>query len=268
LKKTPLLRPVIAGLFLFFATGVLVQFSTGIPVAKATTESVNRALDDILPGASSKERGAARLKLRLARTNLEEGAATFIRIFKQEAELEVWLANGSTYRKLHTYPICHYSGFLGPKLKEGDKQSPEGFYAVSAKQLNPNSSYYLSFNLGFPNAYDKAHDRTGSYLMVHGNCVSIGCYAMTDDGISEIYRIIETALTGGQKSVPVHIFPFRMNDENIAKQPEGLWSDFWANLTIGYDLFEEHSIPPVVGVSGKRYVFNENIPSRSVITGW
>ena len=208
------------------------------------------------------------MKQRLAKTGLNEGAAAFIRIFKQEAELEVWLANGETFRKLHTYPICHHSGFLGPKRKEGDLQSPEGFYAVSAKQLNPNSSYYLSFNLGFPNAYDKALGRTGSYLMVHGNCVSIGCYAMTDDGISEIYQVVESALNGGQKSVPVHIFPFRLSDENVAKHADGPWVEFWANLKTGYKLFEESKIPPIAGVNGKRYVFNENIPAGRVIVGW
>jgi len=160
--------------------------------------------------------------------------------------LEVWVRSGVKYRLLKNYFICAYSGGLGPKEKEGDKQSPEGFYSVTKQQLNPHSKFHLSFNLGYPNAYDRAHNRTGSYLMVHGNCVSIGCYAMTNVKIEEIYALVASALKEGQKSVKVHIYPFKMTEENMVNYSNNVWYDFWTNLKEGYDYFEaEHMLPDV-----------------------
>jgi len=182
---------------------------------------------------------------------------TFIRIFKAEAELELWSrAEGETqYSLAKTYPICAWSGALGPKLKEGDGQSPEGFYFVTKNRLNPNSQFHLSFNLGFPNAYDRAHGRSGSYLMVHGACASIGCYAMTDAGIEEIYGAVEASLEAGQPFVRVHVFPFRMTDANMTRYRTHKWARFWANLKTGYDAFERTKIPPNTLVRNKTYVF-------------
>ncbi len=186
-----------------------------------------------------------------------EGSAIFIRIFKAEAELEVWgkAPASDQFALLRSFPICAFSGALGPKLREGDRQSPEGFYRVRLGSLNPNSSYHLSFNLGYPNAYDRAHGRTGSYLMVHGNCVSIGCYAMTDGGIDEIYAMVETALNAGQDAVSVHIFPFRMSAANMATNSDSAWMAYWRNLKTGYDLFETTKKVPDVRVEGLDYVF-------------
>jgi len=183
---------------------------------------------------------------------------TFIRIFKAEAELELWTrAEGdAAYSLAKTYPICAYSGDLGPKLKQGDRQAPEGFYWVTRRSLNPHSSYHLSFNLGYPNRYDRAHGRTGDYLMVHGDCVSIGCYAMTDGGIEEIYRTIEASLDTGQTGIRVHIFPFRMTGENMAAHLDHQWYDFWSNLKTGYDMFEVNGAPPNTEVERQTYVFN------------
>lgn len=193
----------------------------------------------------------------LARKDLAAGAPIFMRIFKQSAELEIWVAQqNGTYTHYKTYPICSYSGHLGPKLKEGDRQAPEGFYQVSLDQLNPNSRYHLSFNLGFPNAYDRAHGWTGSFLMVHGNCVSIGCYAMTDELIEEIYRLTELALEGGQASVPVHIFPFRLEEAALAAQSDSPWYDFWRNLQQGYQAFEQYKTVPQIAVQGFNYVIS------------
>ena len=141
------------------------------------------------------------------------GAEVFLRIFKESKELEVWLRKGAEFQLFKTFPICYYSGKLGPKTKQGDEQAPEGFYFVNKGRLNPNSSYHLSFNLGYPNAYDRAYGRTGNYLMVHGNCVSVGCYAMTNAGIEEIYLIVEKSLAAGQKLFRVHAFPFRMSEK-------------------------------------------------------
>lgn len=190
---------------------------------------------------------------RLSALSAKKGDPVFIRIFKEEAILEVWIDTGSKYEHLKDYIICASSGYLGPKLKEGDRQAPEGFYKVSKQQLNPNSKYHLSFNLGYPNAYDRAHKRTGSFLMVHGNCVSIGCYAMTDEKIEEIYALVESALAKGQKYVNVHAYPFRMTAENMNLYEGNNWYDFWINLKEGYDYFESEKRPPKIKIEKKRY---------------
>ena len=184
-----------------------------------------------------------------------KGAPIFLRIFKEESELEVWFQRGDRFEFAKTYPICSWSGTLGPKLAEGDGQSPEGFYFVPPKMMNPNSDYHLAFNIGFPNAYDRAHGRTGSFLMVHGSCVSIGCYAMTDAGIEEIYEVAEAAHGGGQTYFRVHIFPFRMTPENMKRHQDDPWRPFWENLQEGYDHFETKRVPPNVTVVNKRYQF-------------
>jgi len=194
---------------------------------------------------------------RLLALDAQVGNPVFIRIFKKESMLEVWIKPEHEYVLFKQYPICAFSGSLGPKLKEGDRQSPEGFYAVKKHQLNPNSSYHLSFNLGFPNSYDKAHHRTGSYLMVHGECVSIGCYAMTNPKIEEIYKLIEEALKKGQKYVQVHAFPFYMNDINMAEHEENKWYAFWTELKEGYDYFEAEKLPPTIKVENKHYTIYE-----------
>ena len=185
--------------------------------------------------------------------SVRPGEAVFIRIFKEEALLEVWVKKDVQYAHLKSYRICAYSGALGPKEKEGDFQAPEGFYKVTKELLNPNSKYYLSFNLGYPNAYDRAHKRTGDFLMVHGNCISAGCYAMTDEKIEEIYTLVEKALEKGQNYVPVHAYPFKMTDENMALYEGNVWYDFWVNLKEGYDYFEDQRHPPKVKVKEKRY---------------
>lgn len=195
------------------------------------------------------------LEDRLEALNAFSGDNIFIRIFKKEKILEVWIKpkQEKEYKLLKIYPICYYSGRLGPKLKEGDKQAPEGFYKVYKSSLNPNSRYHLSFNLGFPNRYDKAHNRTGSYLMVHGSCVSIGCYAMGDKNIEEIYQLVSDALYHGQKFVNVHIFPFKM--EHLKNYKSNHWYSFWKNLKEGYDAFNQSKIPPKISVKNKKYIF-------------
>lgn len=217
------------------------------------------ALPDWLPGTADldavRTRVVPELEQRLADQGFDLGDPVHIRIFKEPHALELWIQAGARYDLFETYPICSYSGDLGPKLKEGDRQAPEGFYHVTADRLNPNSRYHLSFNLGFPNAFDSAHDRTGSYLMVHGKCMSIGCYAMTDAGIEEIYLLTEAALEAGQEAVAVHVFPFRMTDEKMTEYADSQWIGFWENLKEGYDRFETDGVPPHVDVSERRYVF-------------
>ena len=141
-----------------------------------------------------------------------------MRVFKREFELELWMKRDDTFHRFAVYPICRWSGRLGPKLAEGDAQAPEGFYTVDAKALNPASRWHRSFNLGFPNAYDRSHQRTGSFLMVHGGCSSIGCYAMTDAVVDEIWRLVTAALGKGQPRFQVQVFPFRMTAENMAQR--------------------------------------------------
>ena len=187
------------------------------------------------------------------------GDPVFIRIFKWEAQLEVWMKTGERYALLRTYRICRLSGLLGPKLKEGDRQSPEGFYYVNKSRLNPNSRFHLAFNIGYPNSYDRAHGRTGSALMVHGNCVSVGCFAMTDEKIEEIYELVERALEKGQKIVRVHIFPFRMSREQMEEYRYHPWYSFWENLKEGYDYFERWHLPPDVRVEKGLYVFGPDV---------
>jgi len=190
------------------------------------------------------------------------GSPIFIRIFKESSELEVWIKRDKQFTLFKTYPICAYSGELGPKLKEGDGQSPEGFYFVKPSHMNPNSNFHLSFNLGFPNTYDRMHGRTGSFLMVHGNCVSIGCYAMTDKGIEEIYLIADAALQNRQPFFRVHSFPFRMTKSNMEQHRSNKWYPFWQNLKQGYDFFENKKIPPNVDVEGKHYIFSDDVENR------
>ncbi len=204
--------------------------------------------------AEIRERQRPLLTEALAKQDLSFGAPVFIRIFKEEAELELWVQAGERYALFKTYPICNYSGDLGPKLKEGDRQSPEGIYEVGLEALNPNSRYHLSFNLGFPNSYDRAQGRTGSFLMVHGDCLSIGCYAMTDAGIEEIYVLVEAALKAGQKRFSVHAFPFRMDEARMKEAAGSIWLPFWKDLKPIYAAFERRAIPPEVDVHSGHYV--------------
>lgn len=204
----------------------------------------------------------ARLGERLAAKELALGAPVFMRVFKREFELELWMLKGERYVHFATYPICKWSGRLGPKLKTGDRQAPEGFYSVDRTALNPNSQWHRSFNLGFPNPYDRAQGRTGSFLMVHGGCGSIGCYAMTNPVIDEIWTLVTRAFDGGQQRFQVQVFPFRMTERNLALYSGGAWDAYWANLKTGYDLFETDRVPPTVGVCNKSYAFASGARTR------
>lgn len=190
----------------------------------------------------------------LSQKKIAQGSPVFMRIFKEEKELEVWIKRGAKYAKFKTYQICNWSGKLGPKLKQGDKQAPEGFYLVKPGQMNPFSKYHLSFNLGYPNAYDASFSRTGDFLMVHGGCSSAGCYAVTDENVQEIYSLSRDAFLGGQRAFHVHAFPFRMTVANLERHKNNKWYGFWKELQQGYDLFNQTRTPPKVGVKDKQYV--------------
>ena len=191
------------------------------------------------------------------------GEGTLVRIFKESSELEVWKRTaGGAFKLFQTYEICAWSGELGPKIKEGDRQSPEGFYTITPGLLNPNSNYYLAFNTGFPNKYDRAYGRTGSNLMVHGDCSSSGCYSMTDDSIAEIYALIRESFAGGNDSVQLQIFPFRMTPQNLAKHAASPHLAFWKDIKEGYDRFELSKTPPAWDVCNREYVFD--VPRNGV----
>ena len=201
-------------------------------------------------------------KLEIVKKELEEnglkfGSPIFMRIYKSQGILELWVKENDIYKKYKEYKICAFSGNLGPKLKEGDKQAPEGIYWVKTDQLNPQSDYHLSFNLGFPNEYDQFHNRTGSYLMVHGNCLSVGCYAMTDEKIEEIYLILEAALQNGQDKVQIHALPFRPSKFKLWINSNNQWHDFWKELSNIDMEFEKTKIPPNIKIENGHYTLAE-----------
>ncbi|MEO6394408.1 MAG: murein L,D-transpeptidase family protein [Devosia sp.] len=185
------------------------------------------------------------------------GAGMVIRIFKKTSELEVWKqSKAGPYKLFKTYNVCEWSGELGPKVREGDRQAPEGFYTVNAGLMNPNSIAYLSFNTGYPNKFDRAWSRTGSDLMVHGDCSSRGCYALTNEDISEVYALARESLNGGNPSIQLQIYPFRMTPQNLAAYSTNANLPFWQNLKEGYDRFEIAKAPPSWDVCEKKYVFD------------
>lgn len=191
-------------------------------------------------------------------------APMLIRAYKKEAELEIWkMGADGKYVHLKTFPMCRWSGQLGPKTHEGDRQVPEGFYAITPAQMNPNSSYYLSFNVGYPNQLDRALGHTGGTIMVHGACSSAGCFSMTDKQIAEIYAIARSALNGGQHAIQMQSYPFRMTAENLAKHRLDPNIGFWRNLKEGNDHFEVTKEEPQVAYCGRRYVFNAAVDSHA-----
>jgi len=242
--------------FLFTPQGRQLIDRVHINLMRTEHKALHRA-GKPLPGTPD----LARLDARLQAKGVRLGAPVYIRIFKLESELELWVEKDGRFQRFATYPICLWSGRLGPKLKEGDRQAPEGFYTVGKGQLNPNSRWHRSFNLGFPNTYDRGKGRTGSFLMVHGGCSSIGCYAMTDQVVDEIWRLVTAALDDGQARIPVHVFPFRMTERNLRLRKGDKWSGFWADLKKGYDLFEANHVPPKVSVCDGRYAFEAGSPA-------
>lgn len=216
----------------------------------------NESLDQIAPKATQEL--SPQLISQMKTKGMTPSSPIMVRIFKEEGKLEVWKQKTSgRYDMLAAYDICKWSGKLGPKFIEGDRQAPEGFYTVTPGQMNPNSSYYLSFNMGFPNAYDQVNGRTGQHLMVHGACSSSGCYSMTDAQVGQIYALAREAFKGGQTAFQIQAFPFRMTAANMARYRKDPNYDFWKMLKEGYDHFEITKVPPKVDVCEKRYVFNQ-----------
>jgi murein L,D-transpeptidase YafK len=193
----------------------------------------------------------------LHQKKMPKNSPIILRIFKEEGELEVWKQEiTGHFQLLKIYPICRWSGDLGPKMYEGDRQTPEGFYTITPKLMNPNSNFYLAINTGFPNAFDKANNRNGTFLMIHGDCSSSGCYSMTDEQIGEIYSLARDTFLGGHPSFQVQAYPFRMTPANLARHRTNPHLAFWQMLKIGNDHFEATHLEPKVEVCNRRYVFD------------
>jgi len=211
---------------------------------------------DRLPTKATKELSPELLSL-LRQKKMPKYSAIVLRIFKEEAELEVWKEDTTGhFQILKIYPICRWSGDLGPKLQEGDRQAPEGFYTVTPELMNPNSNFYLAINVGYPNSFDKANNHDGSLLMIHGDCSSSGCYAMTDEQISEIYSLARDSFLGGRPSFQVQAYPFRLTPANLARHRNSPNLAFWEMLKIGNDHFETTHLEPKVDVCNRLYVFD------------
>ena len=224
----------------------------GIMVVSGCVSLTDTTYNDLVPAYS----GA---KVRPERSIL-------VRIFKQESELEVWkLGADGRYALQKPHPLCRWSGKLGPKKAEGDRQAPEGFYSVTRAQMNPNSKFHRSFNLGYPNPLEKSLGYTGDSLMVHGACSSSGCFAMTDEGVGEVYAEVEKAFALGQSDFQVQSYPFRMTAVQMARHRLDPNIAFWRNLKRGYDVFEVTRKEPDVAACGGRYVFDARRPDGQPI---
>ena len=211
---------------------------------------------DQLPTKATKELSRELLSL-VQQRKMPKHSPILVRIFKEESELEVWKQDTTGhFQILKIYPICRWSGDLGPKLHEGDRQAPERFYTITPELMHPNSNYYLAINTGFPNSFDKANDRDGTFLMIHGNCWSSGCYAMTDDQMEEIYSLARDSLLGSQPSFQIQAFPFRLTPANLARHRTNPNMAFWTMLKIGNDHFEATHLEPRVDVCNRTYIFD------------
>ncbi|MFA5951826.1 MAG: murein L,D-transpeptidase family protein [Hyphomicrobium sp.] len=242
-----------------------------IPAAHA----ISVELKDVAPDRIDRQRAAvegrlpldntpdiAFFKQRLAVAGVKPGAPVLLRVFKETSELELWIEKGTSFILFATYPICNWSGTLGPKLHEGDKQTPEGFYTITGRQTYNVGRWPRSINLGFPNAYDAAHGRDGSYILMHGGCSSVGCFAMTDPVILEVHGLVRAAIANGQRYVPIHVLPFRMTDENMSAHAASPWHSFWTSLQRGYQSFERTRRPPRVSVCKGEYVVEDALPRQ------
>lgn len=274
-KSSPSKKGVSARARLLAAVALVTVQSALAPIASA----LSIELKDVASDRIERQRAAAdgRLPLpntpdllllnqRLAAAGVKSGAPVLLRIFKESSELELWLERSGSYVLFATYPICHWSGTVGPKLREGDKQTPEGFYTITRSQIRHLGRWRSAINLGFPNAYDTANNRDGSYILMHGGCSSVGCFAMTNPVIGEVYGLVKAAIGNGQRHVPLHIFPFRMTDANLARHAESPWQSFWASLKRGYDIFEQSYRPPRVSVCKGEYLVEEAPPANEIQT--
>ena len=253
LLRHPVLRRVAAAVMIASAAAMLAACDEG------------GAVDD-LGGMAGSVRASHPLSPRMIALMQDKGVAqnspVLIRTYKKEAEFEIWkMKPDGRYVHFKTFPMCRWSGQLGPKMAEGDRQVPEGFYKITPGQMNPRSEYYLSFNVGYPNAYDRAHGASGGSIFVHGACSSAGCFSMTDEQIDQIYAVAREAFSGGQQAIQMQSYPFKMTAENLAKYRDDPNIGFWKQLKEGADNFEVSKQDVTVGVCARHYVFNTTTPA-------
>jgi murein L,D-transpeptidase YafK len=241
-----------------------VAFAAALTPPRCFGEDVKQLpAKDPLPAKATKELPRALLSL-ISQKKMPKLSAILMRVFKEEAELEVWKQDTTgRFQFLKTFPICRWSGDIGPKEREGDRQTPEGFYTITPDLMNPNSSYFLAINTGFPNAFDKANARDGSFLMIHGDCSSSGCFSMTDEQMGEIYSLARDSFLGGHPSFQIQAYPFRLTPANLARHRTNPHLAFWQMLKIGHDHFETTHLQPKVDVCDRRYVFDAHASPNS-----
>ncbi len=262
-----------------FAVAVLSLIAgacAGVALSARPATALSIELKDVAADRVDRQRAAAEgalplpgtpnvaiLEERLREKGVSLNAPMLIRVFKSESELEVWKESKGSYVLFATYPICHWSGSVGPKLRDGDKQAPEGFYTVTRKQLHHVGRWPKSLHLNYPNVFDQSQARTGGLILIHGGCTSVGCFAMTNPVMDEIHRLSIAAVESGQDHIPIHVFPFRMTTENWETHDRSPWKAFWVNLKEGYDLFEKNKLPPRVSVCDGRYNFASTSSANS-----
>ena len=250
---------------LFNSPWIRVLMTSAVLAAGSLLAGCNSDEISLANNAKANQPVPPKLAAAMSEKNMDLQSPVLIRVFKQEAELEVWKQDRTgRFALLKTYPICRWSGDLGPKVREGDRQAPEGFYAITPTQMNPQSAYYLSFNTGYPNAYDKSLGHTGSELMVHGDCSSRGCYAMTDEQIAEIFAMGRESFFGGQRAFQFQAYPFRMTALNMAKHRNNPNMSYWRMIKEGYDHFEVTRQEPKVDFCEHKYVFDaQRVPGAT-----
>jgi murein L,D-transpeptidase YafK len=231
------------------------KFLIALIIPMLLAVSPKAVIPDSARAANIRAKVWPQLQKDLKAAGLSDDQPVYLRIFKIPGILEVWVQSGKQYKLFRQYLVCTYSGGLGTKTHGKDGKCPEGYYSITPDRLNPVSNYHLAMNIGYPNAYDQQHGYTGNEIMIHGDCVSIGCYAMTDPKIEEIYTLVYEAFQRGQKAVQVSIYPFRLTNATLDTYSEWSTIPFWEGLKPGYDLFERTHVPPVVTVVDKHYAF-------------
>ena len=239
---------MVSRIFQGLLASALLIWTWGVPAVTAAELPTTPKAESLMSQTRPK------LQRELGAKGFRVGQPIFVRIFKIPGTLEVWMDKGRGFELFKSYRVCTYSGFPGPKVNEGDWQAPEGFYTVLPEQLNPKSGYHLAFDVGYPNEFDMANHRTGSLIMVHGDCQSVGCFAMTNGRIEEIYFLAHEALAQGQEQFSVHIFPFPLTPRNLQKFSASPWIGFWKRLEPGYAAFERFKQVPEIAVHNGEYV--------------
>jgi murein L,D-transpeptidase YafK len=235
--------------FLFFLFFLL---SGSVQAAPETKESPTLELPETAPQAVLTSSVAAAF----AEKHLRFGAPVFLRVYKQSSEVELWVQQGPRYALFKTYSICRWSGGLGPKMVQGDRQAPEGLYHITAPDLVVNRRWHRAMRLNYPNAFDVVNGRTGYGIYIHGKCRSVGCFAINDDNVEEVYEIVRAALSNGQVRIPVLSLPFRFSSINSLVNEPFVFGEFWRELRRADFLFNRDRLPPSASLCDGNYYFS------------